>query len=34
MTADKYIQTMFFIDKYDFFRSIESNDEHINSKNY
>ena len=34
MIADKHIRTTFFINEYDFFHSIESNDERINSKNY
>ena len=34
MTANKHIQTTFFMNEYDFFRSIESDDERINSKNY
>ena len=34
MTADKHIQTTFFMNEYDFLRSAESNDEHINLKNY
>ena len=34
MIANKHIQTTFFMNKYNFFRSTESNDEHINSKNY
>ena len=34
MTADKHIQTTLFMNKYNSFRSIESDDERINSKNY
>ena len=34
MTVNKHIRTTFFMNEYDFLRSIESNDEYINSKNY
>ena len=34
MIADKHARTTLFINKYDFLRSIESDDKHINSKNY
>ena len=32
--ADKHIRTIFFMNEYDFFRLIKSDDERINSKNY
>ena len=34
MIADKHTRSTFFMNKYDFLRSTESDDEHINSKNY
>ena len=34
MIADKYIQTTFFMNEYNFLRSAELNDERINLKNY
>ena len=34
MIANKHIRTTFFMNEYDFLRSIESNDECINLKNY
>ena len=34
MIVDKHIQITLFINEYDFLRSIKSNDERINSKNY
>ena len=34
MTADKHTRTTFFMNEYDSFRSAESDDECINSKNY
>ena len=34
MTANKHIQTTFFMNEYNFLRLIESNDERINLKNY
>ena len=34
MIADKHTRTTLFINEYDFFRSVESDDERNNSKNY